>query len=138
MKKNNVSNRHSQKNYSEWLLAYDCNFYIEKYFHEMLDRERKRSERSKSSFLLIQVNISGLLINGDSMHAERIAQVLCSCKRETDIAGWYKYNAIMGVIFTETDKLSEDIIRQKIHKELSSILNSNQLKKIKLTFYIIP
>ena len=139
MKKNNGNNRHSQNKYSGWHLDYDCNFYIEKYFQDVLYVERKRAERSKSRFLLLQVNIAGLLNgNGDNKHAKRIAQVLSSLKRETDISGWYKHNTTMGVIFTETDKLCEDLIRQKIHKKLSSILNVNQLKEIKLTFQIIP
>ena len=101
--------------------------------------EKKRAERSKSRFLLMQVNIAGLLNgNGDSMHAKKIAQVLSSVKRETDIAGWYKNNTIMGVIFIETGELYEDLIRQKFYKKLSRILSINQLKEIKLTFHIIP
>ena len=139
MKKNNRNNRYNQKNYSEGLLDYDCIFYIEKYFKDVLYMEKKRAERSKSRFLLMQVNIAGLLNgNGDSMHEKKIAQVLYSVKRETDIAGWYKNNTIMGVIFIETGELYEDLIRQKFYKKLSRILSINQLKEIKLTFHIIP
>ena len=139
LNKSNGNNRHTQKNYSEWFRNYDCNFYIEKYFQDMLYMERKRAKRSNSRFLLMQANIGSLLTeNGDSKHVKRIVQVLSSFKRETDIAGWYKHNTIMGIIFTDTGKSDEDLIRGKIHKKLLSILNLNQLKEIKLSFQIIP
>jgi hypothetical protein len=138
-KKINGNDIHSQRNYDAWLRDYDCNFYIEKYFKDMLYIERKRAERSKSSLLLMKVYIDGFLNgNGDRKYAKRIAQVLSSVKRETDIAGWHKHNKIMGVMFIETDKLYEDLIRRKIQKKLSHILNLSQLNKIKLTFHIIP
>ena len=139
MKNNNGNNRHSQKNYSKWLLDYDCNFYIEKYFQDIFYMERKRAKRSNGEILLMLVNISGLFNgNGGSKHLKTIAQILSSLKRETDIAGWYKYNEIMGVIFPETGELNKNLISRKIHNELSHKININQLNKIKLTFHVIP
>jgi len=139
MGKNNGSNGHNNDNYSDWLLDYDCNFYIENYFQDMLYMERKRAERSKKTFLLMLINISSLLNeNGDSKHAKMIAQVLSSFKRETDIAGWYKYNTIMGVILTEIGGSDEDLIKEKIFKKFSGILRSDQVRKMKVTFHRFP
>ncbi len=131
----------SDLNCYEHLLDCDCDFYIEDYFHHLFYMERKRSERSLKPFLLMLVDISSLLSDkaGDNF-IKKIANVLSSCKRETDTAGWYQYDSIMGAVFTELGEIDKDLIliRRKIHNCLINILNSEQIKKIKITFHIFP
>jgi lipopolysaccharide/colanic/teichoic acid biosynthesis glycosyltransferase len=134
----------SSLKYYEHLLDFDHAFYIEEYFHDMLYMERKRAERSLKPFLLMLVEIGELLNSngnndsGKSICIRKVSDALCSYKRETDMAGWYKYNSIIGVILTETEGLNIHLFRQKIHDNLSSIIDPQLVKNIKISFHIFP
>ncbi len=123
----------------EQLLDCDCDFYVEDYFHHLFYMERKRSERSLKPFLLMLVNIISLFSDKEEKECiNRIANVLSSCKRETDVTGWYQYDYIMGAIFTELGEINEDLIRQKIHNCLINIIDPEQIEKIKITSHVFP
>ncbi|MEN8264153.1 MAG: sugar transferase [Nitrospirota bacterium] len=126
--------------YYESLFDSNYDFYIEEYFHDLLYRERKRAERSLKPFLLMLVDINGLLSNNEINEDEKskLANVLSSCRRETDIVGWYKYNSVIGTIFTEISELDRYQIREKIYNNLNDILDSEKIKKIKITFHVYP
>lgn len=73
----------------------------EQSFQRMIVHERKRTDRSRSPFLLI------LLEAGNSVPAKKkerflteVADVLVSATRETDIVGWYDKSSI-GLLVTE-------------------------------------
>src|SRR5438477_12490007 len=71
-------------------------------FHHMISLERKRTERSRKPFLLMLLNANGGLAKDQK--AELLAQtlsLLSACTRETDSAGWYKGDSVVGVMFTE-------------------------------------
>src|SRR5579863_326777 len=71
----------------------------ENVFHSMLTLERRRADRSDKPFVLMLIDAN--LENGA---AEEIlmdaVQIVAVSKRETDLAGWYKQRAILGIIFT--------------------------------------
>ena len=125
--------------YYEHLLDGDSLFYIEDYFHDLLYMERKRAERSLKPFLLMLLDVGNLFRDkGENKYIKKIANMLSSCKRETDVAGWYKYDSIIGVIFTEIGEIKEEFIRRKICDNLGNVLNTGQIKKIKITFHVFP
>ena len=64
--------------------------------------ERKRAERSQRSFLLLLLDLT-TLIAGDPKRKmpEKIASVLSSSIRETDVIGWYRSGAVLGILFSE-------------------------------------
>src|ERR1700747_1579995 len=71
-------------------------------FLGMLCFERKRAERSGKKFFLL------LLDAQDTVETDRQASVLqgiikaaSATRRETDPAGWYQHEVILGIIFTE-------------------------------------
>jgi len=67
--------------------------------------ERKRAERSGRCFLLMLVHVeSVLLANQSERTLSEIVSALSCSTRETDIAGWYREGAILGVIFAEICK----------------------------------
>src|SRR5271167_4767349 len=73
----------------------------EELFKRMIAVERKRTERSGEPFLLM------LLEAGNQQSLEKseralvnILSVLPSSIRETDVIGWYKDRATVGVVFT--------------------------------------
>ena len=66
----------------------------------MLSIERKRSDRSGRRFVLVL------------LHTEELTRTMSICFRtsctssyvlirETDVKGWYKHEAVFGIIFTE-------------------------------------
>lgn len=132
-------NNNNHPDCTEYLLDNDCGFYVQAYFHEVLSLERKRAENSRKPFLLMLINIHYLLgNNGEKNILKNIACALPSCTRETDIAGWYDYGSVIGIIFTETNVASKDFIEEKIHSNLNNILGSKQLKKIEVSFHVFP
>ncbi len=120
----------------------DSTFYSAPLFHHMLRIERKRTERSKTPFLLMLIDISGLHTKQrNSYVCEKIKQVLASCSRETDIRGWYEYNKVTGTIFTEMASLDETSmgrIIQKLRKGINETLDVDEVKRIKVSFHVFP
>ncbi|GBE06243.1 UDP-glucose:undecaprenyl-phosphate glucose-1-phosphate transferase [bacterium BMS3Abin10] len=143
--KNSRKNHNDYQNYNnhpdraEYLLDNGYGLYVQAYFREVLSLERKRAERSRKRFLLVLINIHNLLRNnGEGKILKNIARALPSLTRETDIAGWYDYGSVMGIIFTEINGVNEDIIGEKIYNNLSNILDSEQLKKIEISSHVFP
>src|SRR6266404_762152 len=71
-------------------------------FRRIFCWERKRAERSGRCFQLMLVHVESILQANQSERAlSEIVSALSSSTRETDLAGWYREGAILGVIFTE-------------------------------------
>ena len=76
----------------------------------MLCFERKRAERSGKKFFLLLLNAQDAI--GTSRQAtvfRGIVKATDAARRETDLAGWYRDNAILGIIFTELGGLGEEV-----------------------------
>jgi lipopolysaccharide/colanic/teichoic acid biosynthesis glycosyltransferase len=115
----------------------------EETFHNMLTLERRRAERSRKPFVLM------LLDAGPSGEAEatdrlvsQVTSVLLKSTRETDLVGWYKKGAILGVIFTEislefTTPITE-ILRSKVVSALHNELSNRVTSKLVVTVHLFP
>ena len=78
--------------------------YNEEAFRYFLASERKRSERSGCSFLLLLVDLKeqeGLSARIDSVVASNLFSNLWLCLRETDLVGWYREERVAGAVLTE-------------------------------------
>jgi hypothetical protein len=116
-------------------------FYDESHFSRMLDLEIKRTKRSKKPFILILINITGLIKPHASDMLIQLQKAFLSDFRETDIRGWYKQESIIGIIFTELDSLghnSRDVIFGKTLAALNSQMGPDELRKIYITFHAYP
>jgi lipopolysaccharide/colanic/teichoic acid biosynthesis glycosyltransferase len=112
-------------------------------FHGLLCLERKRAERSKKHLLLMLIESKGSTgLNGDSILLERVAGVLCQTIRETDLAGWFEPNSVLGAVFThvgETEiSTAVRTIESRLIAELQKALRANQIKNLQLSFYTFP
>lgn len=137
--KNSRENSHNHPDCTEYLLDNGSGLYVQAYFHEVLSLERKRAERSRKRFLLVLINIHNLLRNnGEGKILKDIARMLSSLTRETDIVGWHDYGSVIGIIFTEINGVNEALIGDKINSNLSNILDSEQIKKIEISFHVFP
>lgn len=69
-------------------------------FQTMIALERKRSERSQRAYALVLVSLSDGLPGGKDL-LRKIAGILASLARETDLIGWYAADSALGMIFTD-------------------------------------
>src|ERR1700730_14235248 len=80
-------------------------------FISLVRLERRRAERSRKPFLLMLLAGKNRdERNGRECCIDDVASAVSSLIRETDVIGWYQSGAVIGVIFTEIDKASTEII----------------------------
>ena len=118
-------------------------FLSEEPFMRMLTLERKRTERSHRRFVLMLMELDHVLKNkSERGTSTEIVNALFQCTRETDIKGWYREGAVLGVIFTEIGTADGRTITNallgKITKSLGSTLSIEQINEIGLSFHVFP
>ena len=112
-------------------------------FKRMISLERKRTERSAKPFLLM------LLTTGEHLSEERNRQVLAKVisalldsTRETDVVGWHKANACVGVLFTDLVIFDHKSILSQMLGRMAVILrdrlSSEQFSQISISFHFYP
>jgi hypothetical protein len=113
----------------------------ENVFHSMLTLERRRADRSDKPFVLMLIDA-----NLGNAAAEEIlneaVEIVVTSKRETDLAGWYKQRAILGIIFTEVNTDGEvpitEILRSKIETSFVKHLGRDRASKIAISVHLFP
>jgi hypothetical protein len=109
--------------------------YGEEYFQELLSFEKKRSGRSGRPFLMMTIDVTRIQRTQQSRKAIRnIVDVLTMLMRDTDIKGWYKSAAVLGVIFTEMNSLEPETLRGKLVENLCATLAEEHLYALKINF----
>ncbi len=117
------------------LLAHDL-------FLRTLNLERKRTERSGRCFILMILD-AGLLL-ASARKEQALAKLLGALQtiRDTDIKGWYKDGAALGVIFTEIgsacQKVAVHTLSTKVTDALFEALEIEEINEIRLSFHIFP
>jgi lipopolysaccharide/colanic/teichoic acid biosynthesis glycosyltransferase len=120
-----------------------ASFVSEEEFRRMLCRERKRSERSRKHLLLMLVDCKRTTgRSSDKPLLEQVAGVVTSEIRETDLAGWFEADAVIGAIFTELGDAAAEIAIQTIETKISAGLHKafkrDQVDKLQIAFYAFP
>ena len=113
----------------------------ESVFHSMLTQERRRAERSRKPFLLMLLDANAE--NGAAQGILRQAvNIVVAAKRETDLVGWYRLGAILGIIFTEVslegDLPITDKLRAKMESAFVKHLGRERATKIAVSLHIFP
>jgi lipopolysaccharide/colanic/teichoic acid biosynthesis glycosyltransferase len=113
----------------------------ENVFHSMLTLERRRAERSRKPFVLMLLD-ANLEIGAAVQILRQAVDIVVACKRETDLAGWYKQGAILGIIFTEVNLEGEipvtETLRTKIETAFVKHLGRDRANKIAISVHIFP
>jgi len=113
-------------------------------FARMLFVERKRTERSGRSFVLMLLESTRLLKpEGDHGALEEVLLALSRSTRDTDTRGWYKEGSTIGVIFTElgADRDGRSVanaLLTKVTKALTGTLTIGQIHEVRLSFHVYP
>jgi len=113
----------------------------EEEFVRQMRLERRRSERSGRPFLLMLLEGDGLLEpEGAGSVREELAFVVLAHSRDTDIAGWYRDNAVMAVLYTEIGSSAEEAlaaIQDKVSHAIKSQLPQHAAH-IRLSLHVYP
>ncbi len=115
----------------------------EEAFNRILVLERKRSERSKRSFMLMLVSLDGLpeVEIGGEFRAE-VFSGLASSKRDIDVLGWYRQDWVAGIIFTEIsgtgDRAISEPIVERIKAKLTLRLGPDKVRRIRVSCWFFP
>lgn len=111
-------------------------------FRRLLCQERKRSERSRKSFLLMLVQHKNPKLHDEKPALERIVRPLSGLIRETDTLGWFEMNGILGVIFSELGEAelgaAVERIESKTLSTLHRVINAKQVEALQISFYSYP
>lgn len=112
-------------------------------FIKLLGLERKRTDRSQRPFLLMLLDLRGLLREGKHQKTQLTSTITASLHdsaRQTDVIGWYKANTVLGVIYTELSQPTPpvDKIVERTTAVLQGVLTSQQLHAIAIATYIYP
>lgn len=114
-------------------------WYCEEDFNEAIAFERKRTERSRKRLPLLLVNIARIAETSSREElVGRLVRTLTAATRETDIRGWHRQDAVLGVIFTETNGTDPAVLQRKIEGALSAGLSLEEREKISLTYHAFP
>jgi len=115
----------------------------EETFKHTIGVERKRTERSRDPFLLMLLEPGNRQIsekNGKAL--DRMLSVLLLSIRETDVIGWYKDRAVVGVIFTGLASNDKNTILSTILSRVSSTLRDkltpDQFNQVSISFHFFP
>ncbi len=120
-----------------------ASFLQEETFHNLLTLERRRAERSRKPFVLMVLECD--TSDGDRLadrFLSQVTSVLLKSTRETDLVGWYKNGASLGVIFTEISleyaTPITEILRAKVVKALQNELSGKIISKLAVTVHLFP
>jgi hypothetical protein len=110
-------------------------------FESMLMLERQRADRSRRPFVLMLLDAH--LENGGTAGILRQAvDVILATKRETDLVGWYKEGAIVGVIFTEVNMNVNQSVTETLHTKIETAiikhLGPERAGKIFFSLHVFP
>lgn len=114
----------------------------EESFRRVIAVERKRTERSKSPFVLMLIEVA----NKDSGKAtpglEAVRSVLLESSRDTDAVGWYRAGSTIGALFTglvSGDKSAILLtILNRASKTLREQLSVEQFCNISISLHYYP
>jgi lipopolysaccharide/colanic/teichoic acid biosynthesis glycosyltransferase len=117
--------------------------FSEDVFTKLLCLERRRAERSRKPFALMLVDASRqFLTNHRESSFSRLLLALSSSIRETDIWGWQKEGAVIGVILTEIGSADATALcktmRAKLRLAFLTNLEPRHLEGIHISFQMFP
>ena len=112
-------------------------------FRKFLCWERKRAERSRKSFLLMLMDAGRVFqANRNQRVLTRMLSAVSCTTRETDMAGWYREGAVLGVIFTEVRRAERDALQNlvlaKLREALRAGLGAEWVDQIRISFHFFP
>lgn len=115
--------------------------FTEEVFQNVLMLERRRAERSGRPFVLMLVHSNDQNDRGRQI-LEQALPILISNTRESDLVGWYRESATLGIIFTEMTVEGKAVIAetllQKIGSALLEMLGAESCAQLAVSVHVFP
>ncbi len=125
---------------AERLLRTGHTFLAENAFASVLHLERKRTDRSGASFLLMLLTVEeAATAGGREVLLLETALSLFTAVREVDMLGWYKHKVTIGVIFTEINDMCEQVIGRivaKVHEALCARVGIGRANRVGISVHV--
>jgi hypothetical protein len=117
--------------------------FAEESFHRMISLERRRTKRSRKSFLLMLLDVGeNSNSRSNAVLLRKVLSALSGVLRETDLTGWYKVNSVIGVMFTEINSDNQDsvpaTVMARVTKALRDCLTQQQFHQTGISFHLLP
>ena len=114
----------------------------EESFRRVIAVERKRTERSKSPFVLMLLEVASQNSARASLALGSAMSVLLASSRDTDLVGWYKEKTTIGALFTglvASDKGTVlTTILTRVTNTLRAELSFEQFSLINISLHYYP
>lgn len=114
----------------------------EESFRRVIAIERKRTERSKSPFVLMLMEVANQETAKAAPALETVMSVLLSSSRDTDLVGWYKSRTTIGAVFTGLVAGDKSAILMTILSRATNTLREElsfeQFSKISISLHYYP
>ena len=115
----------------------------EESFKRLIAIERKRTERSKSPFVLMLLETANHRgAEKDRSALERVLSALLCSSRDTDVVGWYKEGVTVGAMFTGLVVSDCNTILNTILNRVSSTLRDeltfDQFNQVSISLHFFP
>ncbi len=111
-------------------------------FRRMIALERKRSERSRKPFILLLLDMGDRPSDKNGKILAKISSVLSASTRDTDVAGWYSKDCVVGVMFTEIAAEDSTSIPGTVIARVTDTLRKNialeQFNRVRISFHVFP
>ena len=116
-------------------------FLNENEFRSAIVRERKRTERSHRSLLLLLIDTTSSSLCG-TKRLHNLLSHLMRITRSTDCRGWYHSSSVLGIVFTDivsSDKrAATNVIADRVRRELSKALTPGDYDGIIFSCHLFP
>ena len=119
----------------------DASLMVESEFRRAIRREKGRTERSQSPFILMLLDAGGLFLERPEALTGTLDAIARST-RDTDLVGWYVTGSVVGVIFTEVTRSGltgqAEVLLERTRRALGVSLHKEQAERVGLSMHLCP
>jgi hypothetical protein len=110
-------------------------------FHRMISMERRRSARTRKSFVLMLLDMGDHAPSKDRrIGLRKVLSTMSVALRETDVVGWYEEDAVVGVMFTEIALDDQNSLPSTLMTRVGSTLKQHllplQFHELSISFHL--
>jgi lipopolysaccharide/colanic/teichoic acid biosynthesis glycosyltransferase len=123
--------------------TYDREILNQDAFRRVISLERRRTERSRKPFVLMLLDMGdGLPFQATEKSLRRLLGATSLYTRATDVAGWYKTDCVIGIMFTEIAMEDRKTIVSTMISRVSDMLRDHlsleQFNRVSVSFHVFP
>ena len=109
-------------------------------FRGVLVRERKRADRSAERFMVLLVDLSGVVdAAGSSIVQNAAIDAIALAKRETDVMGWFEEQSVIGLVLPQIGTFNVSTaaeLDRRVRGELARRLDSATVSRISIKVHV--